>query len=81
MPKTVQVRDLDDDVYAALATQAADAGLSVPELLRREIMRVAARPSPDQWLERTRRRPSEAARHEVLDALDEVRGRWPDADH
>lgn len=72
---------MDDDVYAALAIQAADAGLSVPELLRREIVRVAARPPPDQSLERTKRRPPEAARREVLDALDEVRGRWPDADH
>jgi plasmid stability protein len=79
VPKTVQIRDLDDDVYAALARRAADAGLSVPELLRREAERVARRPSVDEWLDRTRRRPSEVARAEVIDALDELRGPWPDA--
>ncbi|MGH3850814.1 MAG: FitA-like ribbon-helix-helix domain-containing protein, partial [Pseudonocardiaceae bacterium] len=34
MPKTVQVRDIDDDVYDALRRRASQAGLTVPELLR-----------------------------------------------
>ncbi len=42
MPKTVQIRDLDDEVYAALARHAAEARVSVPELLRREAERLAA---------------------------------------
>jgi hypothetical protein len=79
MPKTVQIRDIDDDVYAALARRAAAAGLSVPELLRREATRLAARPSIEEWLERTRRRPSAVSRAEVIEALDELRGDWPDA--
>lgn len=45
MPKTVQIRDLDDEVYAGLARRAAEARLSVPELLRREATRLAARPT------------------------------------
>lgn len=80
MPKTVQIRDLDDDVYAALARRAADAGLSVPDLLRREAARIAARPSVEEWLARTRRRSSGIDRSEVLMALEELRGPWPDAD-
>ena len=79
MPKTVQIRDIDDEVYAALARRAADAGLTVPDLLRREAARLANRPSVDEWLERTRRRPSKITRAEVVDALDEIRGAWPDA--
>ena len=79
MPKTVQIRDIEDDVYAALARRAADAGLTVPELLRREVARLAGRPSVDEWLERTRRRPSAISRAEVVEALDEIRGEWPDA--
>ena len=79
MPKTVQIRDIDDDVYAALARRAADAGLTVPELLRREVARLASRPSVDEWLERTRRRPSAISRAEVIEALDDIRGDWPDA--
>jgi antitoxin FitA len=79
MPKTVQIRDLDDDVYAALARRAAEAGVSVPELLRSEAARLAARPTMEEWLSRTRRRSSPVSRTEVLAALDERRGPWPDA--
>jgi plasmid stability protein len=76
---TVQIRDLDEEVYAALARRAAEAGISVPELLRRHATRLAARPSIDEWLARTGRRSSQVTRQEVLDALDELRGPWPDA--
>lgn len=79
VPKTVQIRDLDDDVYAALARRAAEAGVSVPELLRAEAVRLAARPSVQEWLSRTRRRSSPLGRDEILAALDEQRGPWPDA--
>lgn len=79
MPKTVQIRDIDDDVYAALVRRAAEAGLTVPDLLRREAGRLASRPSVSEWLERTRRRPSNVSRAEILDALDEIRGPRPDA--
>jgi hypothetical protein len=76
---TVQIRDLDDDVYAALSRRAAEQGISVPELLRQHAARLAARPSIGAWLERTQRRSSEITRQEVLDSLDELRGPWPDA--
>ena len=79
MPRTVQIRDIDDDVYAALQRHAAVAGTSVPELLRREVARIAARPTMEEWLERTRRRSSRTTRLEVIEALDEIRGEWPDA--
>ena len=79
MPKTIQIRDLDDDVYDALSQRAAAAHLTVPELLRREASRLAARPTVADWLERTRRRPSTTTTTEVLEALDELRGDWPDA--
>jgi hypothetical protein len=79
VPKTIQIRDLDDDVYAGLARRAAEAGITVPELLRVQAARLAARPSMTQWLERTRRRASPLGRAEVLAALDEQRGPWPDA--
>lgn len=80
MPKTVQIRDLDDDVYARLAVRAAETSVSVPELLRAEATRLAARPSMQEWLARTRRRSSSPSRIDVLAALDEHRGTWPDAD-
>jgi plasmid stability protein len=80
MPKTVQIRDIDDEVYRALARRAAEAGVSVPELLRHQAELLAARPTIKEWLERTRRGPSsDITREEIIQALDEMRGPWPDA--
>lgn len=87
MPRMVQIRDIDDDVHQELGIRAAEVGMSVPDLLRREAVRLAGRPSvarsrssATQWPERTRGRgwKSRIARSEVLEALDEVRGEWPD---
>lgn len=80
MPKTIQIRDLDDEVYTALAQRAAEGGITVPDLLRREATRLAARPTVEEWLARTRRRPSAVKRAEVLEAFDDIRGPWPDVD-
>ncbi|HMU79181.1 MAG TPA: hypothetical protein P5193_06160 [Microthrixaceae bacterium] len=46
MPRSIQIRDVDDDVYEALAKRAAEVGLSVPEYLRRKIARLAAATGP-----------------------------------
>lgn len=78
MPKTVQIRDIDDDVYAGLLRRAGEEGITVPELLRREAARLAARPSITQWLARTGRRHTDVSTAEVLGTLDEWRGEWPD---
>ena len=80
MPKTIQIRDVDDAVYGGLVKRAAEAGLTVPDLLRREAARIAARPSLEEWLERSRRRPSGITREQIIQAFDETRGPWPDAD-
>lgn len=77
MGRTIQIRDLDQDVYDALVRRAADRGITVPELLRQEATRLAARPTVEEWLERTRRRPSGISRAAVLDAMDATRGEWP----
>lgn len=78
MSKTVQIRDIDDETYAALQRRAGEAGMSVPELLRREAERLAARPSLREWLARTKRRSSGISSSEIIEALDEQRGPWPD---
>ena len=79
MPKTIQIRDLDDQVYAGLVRRAAESGITVPDLLRREAAKIASRPSVEEWLDRTRRRPSEVTRADTVEMLDELRGAWPDA--
>ncbi|MGH2540321.1 MAG: hypothetical protein ACRDGK_07355 [Actinomycetota bacterium] len=62
-----------------LSRRAAEAGITVPDLLRREAARLASRPTVKEWLARTRRRPSGITRAEVIEAMDELRGPWPDA--
>ena len=47
--------------------------------LRAEATRLASRLSVEQWLDCTRQRSSDLDRAQVLDALDEQRGAWPDA--
>ena len=73
MPKTIQIRDIDDDVYAGLRRRAAEEGVSVPELLRAQAARLAARPSIGAWLASTRRRSSAIGAEGVLEALDDLR--------
>jgi antitoxin FitA len=73
VPKTIQIRDVDDEVYAGLRRRAAEEGVSVPELLRAEAKRIAERPSITAWLASTRRRSSEVGASDVLGALDELR--------
>jgi len=77
--KTVQIRDLDDEVYAGLTRRAAETGVSVPELLRVEATRLASRPSVDEWLRRLPRDASSIGRAQIQTVLDEMRGPWPDA--
>ncbi|MCB1256862.1 MAG: ribbon-helix-helix protein, CopG family [Microthrixaceae bacterium] len=81
MSRTVQIREIDDDTYAALRKLASDAGLSVSELLRREAEKFARRPAMNDWLEQTRTRPSTISRSAILETLDDLRGDWPAADH
>lgn len=79
MPRTVQIRGIEDGVYAALQRHAVAAGTSVPELVRREATRLAARAPLEEWVARTRRRSSELSPSETVAALDELRGPWTGA--
>ena len=78
MPKTIQVRDIDDSVYVALRQHAAEAGFTVPEYVRRLIINAAARPTLASWIERTRHRTSDLSHDSIMGALDQLRGPWPD---
>lgn len=73
MPATLPVRDVDDEVYDRLRQHAAAAGFTMPELLRREMSRLASRPTNDEWNDCTHRHPSDIDRRDVLAALDELR--------
>jgi antitoxin FitA len=44
MPKSIQIRDVPDDVHAVLRARAAAVGLSLSEYMLREATRIAERP-------------------------------------
>ncbi|MEM9611227.1 MAG: hypothetical protein AAGA99_27725 [Actinomycetota bacterium] len=82
MPKTVQIRDIDDEVYAGLVARAGEENITVPELLRLEATRLARTPSMSSWLDDVRHRRHCASKTTgALADLDELRGDWPDASH
>ena len=73
MPRTIQIRNVTDEVYDGLRRRAAEDGVSVPDLLRAEASRIAATPSITTWLASTRRRSSDIGAGAVIEALDELR--------
>jgi antitoxin FitA len=83
VPKTVQIRNLDDDLYAALRQRAAAIGISVPALLRKHAKRLVQFDlvppvSMQEWLDRIGDRVPPVCPIDVMSALDELRGPWPE---
>ena len=56
MSKMIQIRNVPDALHRRLKARAAVAGMSLSDYLLQEIRQVAVLPTPDEWLERLRRR-------------------------
>jgi plasmid stability protein len=54
MSKMIQVRDVPDAVHGTLKARAAREGMSLSDFLKRELERVAERPTMREWLDRTK---------------------------
>ncbi len=54
MSVAVTVRNVPDEVRNELAARAARSGRSLQEYLRLQLIRMAAAPSPEDWLMRMR---------------------------
>jgi len=54
MSKMIQVRDVPESVHGTLKSRAAREGMSLSDFIKRELERVAGRPTMQEWLERTR---------------------------
>jgi antitoxin FitA len=57
MAKTIHVRDVPDDVHHRLTVRAAEARVSLSELVRGELIQMATRPTMSEMLDRLRARP------------------------
>lgn len=80
MPKVVHVRDVPDDVHAALVDAAEAQGVSLTRYLRRELEQLAARSRVVQHnlavIRRARADVGDGAdRATILSVLDEARSR------
>lgn len=53
MSKMIQVRDVPESLHGTLKSRAAREGMSLSDLIKKELERVAERPTMREWLERT----------------------------
>ena len=85
MSRTVQIEDLDDELYTALQRRADQQGVTVAALIGREAIKLALEAtqvlSMQEWQERVARLPRlDMSDKDVNETLDELRGPWPEPD-
>jgi hypothetical protein len=73
--KTIQVRNVPDDVHRALRTRAAAAGVSLSDFALGELERVARRPPVADLLARARARAGGTDEAAIVAAVREGRDR------
>jgi plasmid stability protein len=73
--KTIQVRNVPDDVHRELRARAAAAGVSLSDYALGELERLARRPQVGEVLARARSRAGGAARDSIVAAVRSGRDR------
>ena len=69
----IQVRDVPESVHGALKSRAAREGMSLSDFIKRELERVAERPTMQEWLERTQRAKPIPTRRTAAQVIRELR--------
>jgi hypothetical protein len=77
MARTLQVRDVPDDVHTALRTRAAAAGMSLSDYVLQQLVEVASRPPVSDVLRRAGERPGGASTADIVEAVRGGRDRNP----
>lgn len=72
--KTIQIRNVPDDVHAELRVRAARAGMSLSDYALAELERKTSKPPIAEVLERARKRPGGLTTKEIVDVIREGRG-------
>jgi plasmid stability protein len=73
MSKMIQVRDVPNAVHSTLKSRAAREGMSLSDFIKRELQRVAERPTMQEWLENTRRMKPISAKKTAAQIIRELR--------
>jgi plasmid stability protein len=73
MSKMIQVRDVPESVHGALKARAAREGMSLSDFIKRELERVAERPTMREWLERAQQAKPIPAQRTAAQVIRELR--------
>jgi plasmid stability protein len=73
MSKMIQVRDVPDSLHGTLKSRAAREGMSLSDFIKRELERVAERPTMREWLENTRQAKPVPSKHTAAQVIRELR--------
>ena len=75
MSKMIQIRDVSDHVHGTLKSRAAREGMTLSDFIKRELERVAERPSIEEWLDRVKQvkpvRTAKSAAQTIRELRDE----------
>jgi plasmid stability protein len=77
MSKMIQIRNVPDEVHRALKLRAAKEGMSLSDFLRREVTKVAERPTLLEVIERIRRREPAELDEDPAVTIRRLRGPLP----
>jgi antitoxin FitA len=69
----IQVRDVPEAVHGTLKSRAAREGMSLSDFIKRELERVAERPTLREWLEGTRQAKPIPYRRTAAQVIRELR--------
>ena len=69
----IQVRDVPDSLHGTLKSRAAREGMSLSDFIKRELERVAERPTMREWLEDTQRAKPIPSRRTAAQVIRELR--------
>jgi plasmid stability protein len=69
----IQVRDVPDRVHRTLKARAAREGMSLSDFLKKELARVAERPTIEEWLDRAQQASPIRAKMSPAQAIRELR--------
>ncbi|MCC6590453.1 MAG: hypothetical protein IT168_27420 [Bryobacterales bacterium] len=74
MPKMIQIRDVPDQVHSILKARAAKQGISLSEYLKKELGKITAQPTMEEWLELTRHSKPIPSKRSAAEIIRELRG-------
>ena len=69
----IQIRDVPESVHGTLKSRAAREGMSLSDFIKRELERVAERPTMQEWLERTQRAKPIPTKRSAAQVIRELR--------